>query len=87
MKETHDDIPTPSIVLSPWQRHCEASPRHPVTHVSPDGHSTFEECETCGLCWLLPDALNRNKYPITVYRYPIMATVSHDGWTPKGDTK
>ena len=55
---------------SPWQRHQDACHTE-VSHVSFDGHSVFEECSTCQLCWLLPDVLNRNKYPITIYKYPM----------------
>lgn len=62
-----------STHMSPYQRHAEA--KHieagKTSYVSPDGHSRFEECSACQLCWLLPDVLNGNKYLITILRYPL----------------
>ena len=55
---------------SPWQRHLDA--KHSQTTVSPNGIDVFAECEECQLCFMLPNLLNGNPYPITIYRYPLM---------------
>jgi len=56
---------------TPWQRHREHARGLQVTTYSPNGFDVFEECGICQLCWLLPNVINRNKYPITIRRYPM----------------
>lgn len=74
---------------SPWQMHMRrghVGSEH-VSHVSFNAIDVFEECAACRLCWLLPNVVNRNQYPITIWRYPMERTTESHATRDTGGEK